>query len=1639
MKPGNRIGNKWHNDGSVKQDRGAVATFRLAGPGSWGLLLSCLLLAAWGTGSGQLHYSVPEEAKHGTFVGRIAQDLGLELAELVPRLFRVASKERGDLLEVNVQNGILFVNSRIDREELCGRSAECGIHLEVIVDRPLQVFHVEVEVRDINDNPPVFSVTEQKILVPESRLLDSRFPLEGACDADVGENSMLTYKLSSNEFFVLDVISKKDKSKSPVLVLRKLLDREENPRLNLLLTATDGGKPEFTGSVSLLILVLDANDNAPVFDRPVYEVKMYENQVNQTLVIWLNASDTDEGINRELEYSFSSLVPPVIRRKFLINEKTGEVKVNDNIDFEESNNYEIHVDVTDKGNPPMAGHCTVLVEILDENDNSPEIIVTSLSLSVKEDAQVGTVIALISVSDRDSGGNGQVTCSLTPHVPFRLVSTFKNYYSLVLDSALDRETTPGYEVVVTARDGGAPALWATASVSVEVADVNDNAPAFAQAEHTVFVKENNPPGAHIFTVSATDADAQENARVTYSLVERRVGERALSSYVSVHAQSGRVHALQPLDHEELELLRFQVSARDAGEPALDGQVTLQVFVLDDNDNAPALLGPEAGVQAAGVSQLLWRSVGAGHVVTKVRAVDADSGYNAWLSYELQPEAGGARSPFRVGLYTGEISTTRALDEADAPRQRLLVLVKDHGEPALTATATVLLSLVDSGQAPKAPSRSRALVDAAGPEASLLDVNVYLIVAICAVSSLLVLTLLLYVALRCSAASPTEGACGPGKPVLVCSSAVGSWSYSQQRRHRVCSGEGPPKADLMAFSPSLPPCPVAGLGMESQSIAGDESDKDPLELHKMRVHVLDINDNAPIFPAGDVQLHIPEFLTPGARFTLPNAQDADEGSNSVLSYSLSPSQHFRLDMGSRIDGSKYPELVLEKALDREQRDTHLLVLTAQDGGLPARSGDAQVTIIVVDTNDNAPMFEHSVYSTKVPETAPNGTVLFQVRAWDLDEGSNGEVWYSLSNSTLAELRHLFHVHPKSGEVQVAASLGPPETLLEAYVEARDEGAFGLASTTKLLVRVTDVNDHAPEMDFMTFFSPVPEDVPSGTVIALLSVKDEDLGSNGRITCSMSSKGPFQLKSSFDNYYTLLTDGPLDREQANEYQVLITASDGGSPPLSTRRSLTVSVADVNDNAPHFSQPQQELFVAENNNLGVSLGHVFAQDPDLGKNGLVFYKLLDVISEGIPAPSLVAVEPSNGVIIARTSFDFEQLRGFCFQVEGRDGGSPPRSATVTVNLFVVDRNDNAPDILFPLLSNGSIPVEIVPRSARAGHLVTKVVAEDSDSGSNAWLSYHIIQASDSSLFRISVNTGELRTARLVLPTDAIKQKVVVVVRDHGDPPLSSSIILGVLLSNSAPQVLPDYEDIWEPEGQLSTQNLYLVIALACVSFLFLGCLFFFVCAKLSQSPDCCSQSCCHFSEDMRHGRMMASNPCMTSATIDVTTIERLSQTYLYRASLGLGSDNNNLLLHREYNVADLRNLATGVGLNLPISSIQIRNKKGDHANVNAMPRQPNPDWRYSASLRAGMHSSVHLEEAGILRAGPGGPDQQWPTVSSATPEPEAGEVSPPVGAGVNSNSWTFKYGPSNPKQSGPEPKKQTQVSFLLHRKGEASQSCQ
>ncbi|XP_071426408.1 protocadherin alpha-2-like isoform X8 [Pithys albifrons albifrons] len=815
-----------------------------------------VLQAAWALCGGQVRYSVPEEAKPGTVVGRLAQDLGLEAGEAEARRLRLVAQGRRASVEVSGASGALVVSSRLDREELCGKSAPCALRLEVLVERPLRVFHVELEVTDINDNAPVFPAARKNLSIAESSLVGSRFPLEGASDADIGANAQLSYTLSPSEHFSLDIQKSNERNIEPELVLMKSLDRETMPVHRLVLTASDGGRPSLTGTMELVILVLDANDNAPKFNQSVYKVQLLESALEGTLVGQVNATDPDVGSNSKMTYTVTNFIPPSGRNVISVNPNTGEIHLTSALDFEEVSIFDFRIEARDQGTPPLSGHCKLVLEVLDVNDNAPEVWVTSLSVPVPEDASVGTVVALLSVSDRDSGANGRVRCWVWPSGPFGLEATFAGSYSLVLREALDRERVSEYEVEVRAEDGGSPALRASRGVRVPVSDVNDNAPAFSQAVYTVLARENNAAGAELARLWARDPDEAGNGRVSYSVAEGGVGGaagsssvggggsvwRPASSYVSVDAESGRVWALQSLDYEELQVLQFEVRAVDAGEPPLCGNATVQLFVLDENDNAPALLpvaggGPESGAMSLEASSDLgsgtlwaWAAWGApaGQVVAKIRAVDADSGYNAWLRYELWEPRG--KSPFRVGLYSGEVSTARALEETDGPRQRLVIVVRDHGEPARSATATLSVSLVEGAEAAlTAGSGSSSLVarSAVGGESgsgATASTNVWLVVAICAVSSLFLLAVVLYGASRWAPRAAVLA--GPGPTTLVCASEVGSWSYSQRHSRSLCVADGAGKSDLMVFSPNFPLPPGSAAKDTQPEPTGLDTPKHP---------------------------------------------------------------------------------------------------------------------------------------------------------------------------------------------------------------------------------------------------------------------------------------------------------------------------------------------------------------------------------------------------------------------------------------------------------------------------------------------------------------------------------------------------------------------------------------------------------------------------------------------------------------------------------------------------------------------------------------------------------------------------------------------------------------------------------------------
>ncbi|KAG8439063.1 hypothetical protein GDO86_005316 [Hymenochirus boettgeri] len=761
----------------------------------------------------QLHYMIPEESKHGTFVGRIAQDLGLQISDINSRRPRIVTKDGSDYFQVNLQNGILFVNKVIDREELCPEISICIVQLEVILDKPVQIHHVDVEIDDINDNYPVFPAKEYKIIIAESILPGSLFPLEGAVDADVGTNSITGYELSLNDYFTLDVHSYTHKGKSVQLVLKKALDREQTPLYNLTLIAYDGGKPNLSGVAQLLITVEDVNDNAPVFDKTIYRTSLLENSLSGTFVIKVNATDLDEGENSEIIYAFNKLVPQQVRSIFSIEENTGIIRVIGELDFEKENLFEIAVEALDKGHKILVGHCKVLVNILDVNDNPPEFIITSLNVPVPEDSPPGTVVAVISSHDKDSGENGKVHCHISKNVPFKITPTLREYYSLIVDGPLDREKTSEYNVDITAEDEGSPSRSVTNSIHIQISDVNDNPPSFRQYSETISIKENNPPGSHIYTISATDSDISQNSFITYSLNDGFIDGIPISSYISINPENGKLFALLSFDHEQITYFKVQVKATDAGLPPLSSTLSLHIFIEDINDNAPSLLALFSSSENA-VTEMVPRSSTEGQLLSKIKAIDPDSGYNAWISYEFKDLM--RNSPFSVGRHTGEIIATRSFMDSDSDQHRLLIEMKDHGDPPMSSVVTLMIILVESEQQLQIENYSHKRKND-----NFSDANIYLIMSICLISSVFLITLIVYTVLRWQKYTQEINTL---RQNVLCSSITRSWVYSQQRQYKVCLNGIPPKNDLILFTPNYLQTGMEDATLNTGSLTSDLAGK-----------------------------------------------------------------------------------------------------------------------------------------------------------------------------------------------------------------------------------------------------------------------------------------------------------------------------------------------------------------------------------------------------------------------------------------------------------------------------------------------------------------------------------------------------------------------------------------------------------------------------------------------------------------------------------------------------------------------------------------------------------------------------------------------------------------------------------------------
>ncbi|XP_035377250.1 protocadherin gamma-A11-like isoform X4 [Electrophorus electricus] len=774
-------------------------------------------------------------------------------------------------------------------------------------------------------------------------------------------------------------------------------------------------------------------------------------------------------------------------------------------------------------------------------------------------------------------------------------------------------------------------------------------------------------------------------------------------------------------------------------------------------------------------------------------------------------------------------------------------------------------------------------------------------------------------------------------------------------------------------------------------------ENPMEFYSVAVEITDINDNPPVFKKTEIKFEISELIQNGAKFTLERAIDPDVGVNGLHSYSLKPSDNFVLNLQSQSGSIKKLEMVLQKPLDREKQKQIVLLLTAVDGGVPQMSGTMQIHITVLDANDNAPVCSQSVFKTSVAENSPKGTTVATVSAHDADEGSNGEITY-----TITEDADMFEINENDGVLKLRGDIDFEKMRAhEIEVQVTDQG--GHSDSCKVIVDVLDANDNKPVINIMSKLQVVSESSPPRTVIAMINAADPDSGENGKVYCSISDHMPFTLKSTSANFFSLITDNDLDRERESAYNISVTCADEGEPSLSSSVTLSLQISDVNDNAPVFEQTSYEASVIENNTPGLSIFTVKARDADWNQNARVSYILEDSLVNGMPITSYVSISPDTGVINAIRSFDYEQIKDFRFRVKAQDGGSPPLSNNVSVKIIIQDQNDNAPQVLYPVQTSGSLVAEIVPRSADVGYLVTKVVAVDVDSGQNAWLSYKLQKATDRALFEVGLQNGEIRTVRQVTDKDAVKQKLTVVVEDNGQPSRSATVNINVAVADSFPEVLSEFTDFTHDKEYNDNLTFYLVLALAVVSFLFIVSIITILSVK-----------CYRWRREQMFYKSSANLPVIPyypPLYADVGGTGTLQHMYNYEVCRTTDSRKSDLKYDRPSSTSIVSLDTSGIHTLSHAQKEGLTTGESDNKQ-----KPPNPDWRFTQNQRPGPSGAAATPEV-AMGTGP------WPNPPTEAEQLQAlmaaaNEVSEATNTlGPGTMGLSARYGPQFTLQHVPD----------------------
>ncbi|UYV64338.1 FAT4 [Cordylochernes scorpioides] len=1301
-------------------------------------------------------FDVAENTARGEQVGVVAAvdgDAGLN-GQLS---YFVMSDWGSDVFSLNPQTGAFTLISHLDFDQtqhyiVVVRAQDSG------TPSLSSTATVYFNVQDVNDNAPLFDPVAYSTEVPEDVALGSSILQVSATDIDAGENGEIVYDIvegNTGEHFAIS-------ANGTVFTVRSL-DREVQSFYNLVVRATDQAQPvdrRLSSTVQVSIILKDVNDMHPEFVTPSTAAVLENSPVN-TVVMAVKAVDKDEGQNSYIEYSLGPQKDSV----FSLGPVDGLLRVNKPLDRETQAQYEVLVIAKDRGSPPKSSSVNIVINVLDQNDNTPSFHPRQYSVSVSENASIGLSIAQVSATDKDEDINGQIRYSIVAGDPNHDFFVAEDTGVIQVSKQLDYERKNRYLVIVQAEDCGADIRTDTATVTIVVQDVNDNPPAFLDSPYAVQVMENGSPiPSSVATITAFDADFLPPNKPYYQMKE---GNRQL---FHVNSSTGEITVHRALDREEQAEYFLTILAIDSGIPRQTGTGTVRIQVSDANDNPPIF-------EKVSYKAHIKENLPPHSAVITIQATDKDSGYNGKLKYKL---VGENAAMFYVDEDSGTIFTRTSLDREIQEKYLVTLMVWDLGEMIqhnATTNVTILVTDVNDN-APhfsqkslvtfipdNAPigyfvcnphatdadsgANSRLVYHLAGPAADSfqvdpdsgvirlvqrlgLDVNYGLELHATDIGRLTA-SVNITVRLQPSNLFPTlqqpsttifHLAKSSAEQEITTISATSQRDPSSQVLYSIATQQDlfriDPHSGKLYLLPSLnkPTSTKYDLWIQARDTGTPSFYSNVL----VEIHLEAANDHAPFFPMDVYNTTVKEELAPPLLVMTLQAEDPDLNENGEIEYALissEPSRPFTLEAATG-------RIFTNDVLDREKIETYRLVVRATDKGSPRKSGTATVLVRVLDKNDNPPRFTR-LFSVNVTENSPLGTFVIQLTSSDRDIGENANATYIFTENP----GNKFHIDAVSGNVTVAGWLDreiQDEYLLK--IVAVDES---WRAETPLSVTIHDVNDNAPvfEKDSYTFH--VAAELRTVASVGAVTATDRDkLGPNSAVTYTLTRPSDlFRVDPDTGHIFTkqvLHYKKSSHREsQENQHLLTVVATDRGRPPLSSQVGVTVNVVDANNHPPTFAQSTHLSPVPYNGRLGLPVLQLVAVDEDTGVNGHLSYSVT-----GGNSSHFFSINKTTGWITISQFLESSVGQRYTMEVKASDLGVPPKECTTTVHLIVTGENEHAP--VFTAFSYQII----IPESEPIYNKIVTVTATDKDPGMNGDIEYHITAGNVNGSFEIGRDTG-------------------------------------------------------------------------------------------------------------------------------------------------------------------------------------------------------------------------------------------------------------------------------------------------------------